>query len=54
MKKENGEQLTEEQEQILNAPRLTRKQIQEEQKKNEEKKGGKGAKKDDKKGKDKK
>jgi hypothetical protein len=50
VKKERGEQLTEEEEQILNAPRLTKKQQMEEDKKNEDKKGGKGGKKDDKKG----
>jgi len=50
MKKENGEALTEEELQILNAPRLTKKQLLEEEKKNEDnKKGGKGSKKDDKK-----
>lgn len=50
LKKERGEALTEEEEQILNAPRLTKKQMLEEERKNQENKKGKGGKKDDKKG----
>ena len=50
MKKERGENLNEEQQAILNAPRLTKKQILEQERKNEENKKGKGGKKDDKKG----